>query len=230
MVLPLIGAGISAIANLFGGSQAQKSQEKMAAQNIALQKEFAQSGIRWKVADAKAAGLHPLAALGAGTTSFSPVSIGSPMAGSLSSAGQDISRAMNSMATPNEKSSALEALTLERAGLENELLRTRIRGMRAAGSGPGLPGADKVQPPQLTSSLVHPQLGRVFSSPDFSDAQSYEDRFGEQVGDLYGFENWLHNMLPRHVQNRERQIYEMQRDSPVYRRLWGHPQYDDRSR
>lgn len=41
-------------------------------QNIAYQKEFAQSGIQWRVADAKKAGLHPLAALGANTTSYSP--------------------------------------------------------------------------------------------------------------------------------------------------------------
>lgn len=40
--------------------------------NAALQREFAQHGIQWKVADAQAAGVHPLYALGGGTPSFSP--------------------------------------------------------------------------------------------------------------------------------------------------------------
>ena len=47
-------------------------QKEMNAKNAALQREFAQSGIQWKVADAKKAGLHPLAALGAQTASASP--------------------------------------------------------------------------------------------------------------------------------------------------------------
>ncbi len=38
-----------------------------------MQKEFAQNSIRWRVADAKAAGIHPLYALGASSASFSPI-------------------------------------------------------------------------------------------------------------------------------------------------------------
>lgn len=41
--------------------------------NIQQQREFAQKGIRWRVSDAKKAGIHPLFALGANTASFSPV-------------------------------------------------------------------------------------------------------------------------------------------------------------
>lgn len=41
--------------------------------NIDYQEKFAKEGIQWKVADAKKAGLHPLAALGASTNSFTPV-------------------------------------------------------------------------------------------------------------------------------------------------------------
>lgn len=42
------------------------------AENIAYQKEFAKHGIQWRVEDAKNAGIHPLAAIGAQTTSFTP--------------------------------------------------------------------------------------------------------------------------------------------------------------
>lgn len=123
----IIGGLIGAGASLLGGSNAQKSQEKMAEQNIALQKEFAQSGIQWKVQDAKAAGVHPLAALGATTQSFSPVSIGSPAGESMSQAGQFLGRSIAAASTADQRaSSALAGLTLERAGLENDLLRSQI--------------------------------------------------------------------------------------------------------
>lgn len=42
------------------------------ASNEALQREFAQMGIRWKVDDAKAAGLHPLYALGGSGAAYAP--------------------------------------------------------------------------------------------------------------------------------------------------------------
>ena len=48
---------------------AQKEANK---RNYEMQKEFAQHGIQWKAADAKEAGLHPLAALGAQTSAASP--------------------------------------------------------------------------------------------------------------------------------------------------------------
>lgn len=43
-----------------------------ASRNADLQREFAQYGIRWRVEDAKAAGLHPMYALTGGGAAFSP--------------------------------------------------------------------------------------------------------------------------------------------------------------
>lgn len=51
-------------------------QMQLARENMALQKEFAQKGIQWRVADAAAAGLSPLVAAGASEPGFSPVSAG----------------------------------------------------------------------------------------------------------------------------------------------------------
>lgn len=136
----LEAALISAGANLIGGLMGQSAQSKaadaqreMAERNIALQKEFAQSGIQWKVADAKAAGIHPLYALGANTTSFSPVSVGSPsgspLGDAISRSGQDLSRAV--AAGSNSITRAATALSLENQGLQNELLRSQIRKLNA---------------------------------------------------------------------------------------------------
>lgn len=48
-----------------GGIFDSISDSKTAKENIKLQKQFAQTGIQWKVADAKKAGIHPVYALGA---------------------------------------------------------------------------------------------------------------------------------------------------------------------
>lgn len=140
----MLGSIISAVGNLAGGIISGNKQEKMAKQNIQLQKDFAQQGIRWKVADAKAAGLHPLAALGAQTTSFSPVSIGGNDIGTgLAAAGQDISRGINATRTAGERLDAygktIQDLNVQRLGLENQLLASQIAKINQAGSPPPLP-------------------------------------------------------------------------------------------
>lgn len=141
-----LGSIISAGASLLGGLFGQKSQEKNAERNIQLQKDFAQQGIRWKVEDAKAAGIHPLYALGANTTSFSPVSIGNDLATGISNAGQDVARAVDATRTHGERNAAVaktvQDLSLRRMGLENELLSAQIAKVRQAGQPPARPAAD----------------------------------------------------------------------------------------
>lgn len=120
----MLGGLLSAAASIAGGLMQRQGQKD----NVKLQKEFAQSGIQWKVEDAKKAGIHPLYALGAQTNSFAPQSVGDM---GISAAGQDIGRAIT--ATSSQGSDAVaEKLSLERAGLENELLRTQIQGSKLA--------------------------------------------------------------------------------------------------
>lgn len=151
----LIGAGASLLGNLLNkGSQDSYNAQQMqlAQQNIQLQKDFAQHGIQWKVEDAKAAGLHPLAALGAQTSSFSPVSVGGEAPKmDFSSMGQDLSRAAKAMAGAQAREAVDEAqarkLGLEKASLENDILRAELASKvnttgRASGQlGPPMPVA-----------------------------------------------------------------------------------------
>lgn len=62
----------AAAAALAGSVIGADSQHKANRANLRFQREFAQHGIQWRVADAKAAGLHPLYALGAQVPQFSP--------------------------------------------------------------------------------------------------------------------------------------------------------------
>lgn len=145
----LLSGGSSIIGNLIGSSnvnQNNATQMAIAQQNIALQKEFAQHGIQWKVEDAKAAGLHPLAALGAQTSSFSPVSVGTEAhQPDLSQLGQDLSRAFKASASQEarEEADAEKARKLDLAGkqLDNVAKADAITSRRASQIGPPMPTA-----------------------------------------------------------------------------------------
>lgn len=80
----------------------ENSQAQMAAQ-----REFAQHGIRWRVDDAKAAGIHPLYAMGASIPAYNPspinIQANNSMGNALASAGQDISRAVQAKTTQQER-------------------------------------------------------------------------------------------------------------------------------
>lgn len=199
------GGVAGAAASYFGGEKNRETQLQIARENIAAQREFAQQGVRWKVSDAMAAGIHPLAALGASTIGFSPVSVGD-VGGGLAAAGQDIGRAVRAMQSLGEKEKddveSLKKLALDKAGLENDLLRTQIRRLNAPGTGPGMPTvgkkADSIVGKTVTAGAPvkeddikqkkedYPatQIGRPYGFPvrhnvHFGDAQSFEDRYGD---------------------------------------------------
>lgn len=185
----MLGALLGAVGGLAGGLLNKSAADDQAD----LQKDFAKKGIQWKVADATKAGLHPLAALGANTLSYSPVQIGD-MAGPLSDMGQNIGRAVEATQNGTERAAGkLGLLQLERAGLENDLLRTQIasentklRGqlgppMPTDGNvGQLVPGLipSKPVPPQQTTGLNMFGKGSP-TNPNFSDAQTIEDRYGD---------------------------------------------------
>jgi len=125
MLPAIIGAG----ASLLGGLLSNKANEKANAQaqenalrQEALQKEFAQSGIQWKVGDAKAAGIHPLYALGANTVSYSPSTVGATPNNFdfLGDVGQNVGRAIQAT---QSNPARIQALQLTAAQLQNEGLK-----------------------------------------------------------------------------------------------------------
>lgn len=97
---PIIGGIFGREAEEDRAHSAQQQQE----QNTALQREFAQHGIRWRVEDAKAAGLHPLYAIGGSGASYSPnpVVVGSGSS-AMAEMGQNVTRAALAAADPHER-------------------------------------------------------------------------------------------------------------------------------
>lgn len=149
----MLGSIIGAGASILGGILGSNSAKKTAQMNIKHQREFAQHGVRWKVADAKAAGIHPLYALGASTVPFSPVS-GYTGDYGVSEAGQNIGRAIDAGSTRSERNTSFSrtanALTLERMGLQNDILKAELASKAAvigqAGRAPPKPIANATAP------------------------------------------------------------------------------------
>lgn len=133
-----------------------------------LQREFAQNGVQWRVNDAKASGIHPLAALGMQGPASTPIAItggsasgsvptaapesapplspyagNNSIAGAMGSFGQDISRAITATATEHERltgvQSVANALSLENQSLQNQLLAVQIAKTSGAAVGPSMP-------------------------------------------------------------------------------------------
>jgi len=215
-MLPLLGSVISAGASLIGSKMSADASSKAARLNAIaqaneaeaariynermydrslietqkerdLQREFAQTGIQWRSADAKAAGIHPLAALGAQVHSYSPVSISAPptmpranvspysgasMGSGLAAAGQDISRGLHATRTEVQRDAAyaktIQDLGMQRMGLENELLASQIRKVNQPSTPPPFPtGGTRLLDGQGNSPLVKDDpMKRTASVPD----------------------------------------------------------------
>lgn len=206
----MLGSLISAGASLLGGWLGRSSQEEQAARNAALQREFAQSSIQWRVADAKKAGIHPLYALGA--PSISPaVSVGGdPLAAGIAQAGQDIGRAVGTGMTPQEKLSAVSQvetaqtlaankLRLDNMWLQNQLLRSRLALLQQPGTPPGIafPVPEKGKPDERPPLMFRGE--RWDTNPGSSPAKAFEDQYGDEgVGTVAGMvlagDDFFHNM------------------------------------
>lgn len=104
---------IGAASDLIGGHLNREAQEDANLANANLQRELAQSGITWRVQDAKRAGLHPLFALGAAGAQASP-SFQVMADDSFSRAGQNLSRAATAFSAD-----------------ERELVAARLEGIKA---------------------------------------------------------------------------------------------------
>lgn len=196
MLGAVISGGLSALGGFMGMEGAKDvnaTNAAIAERNIALQREFAQSGIQWRVKDAAKAGVHPLYALGASTTSFSPVSVGAvneaaPMANALVGMGQDVSRAAAAYRGPGARLEAVQTahqvaangLQLENMKLQNDLLRSRLAVMNQPGTPPGV----AFGVPENKKTEERPPLmvfgQRWDTNPNTSPMKAWEDQYGDE--------------------------------------------------
>jgi len=158
--------------NFLGASKDRKMQEK-----------FAKKGLRWRVNDGLAAGIHPLAAIGFNGPSFNPVH--QNLGAGLENVGQNIDRAIAAKADAPARAVAARAsqLALENAGLQNKMLEAQIADIHRswlrpqAGQPPAAPGGRVAQ-------LIAGQADTgVVTEPTMYE--EFEKLYGEPA-DLYG--------------------------------------------
>lgn len=189
---PLIGAAGSLLGGLFG----QSAQNRNAERNIALQKQFAQEGIQWKVEDAKKAGVHPLYALGANTTSYQPVSVGDSIGPALADMGQDLGRAVTATRGPDDRmyDAKVKALDLQHMELRNELMASEIARNYQPSVGPGIPVNATGRPPV---TIDDPLFGSV-RMPGGLTADELQGQIGE-LGDWMTGARYIESWLRAHT-------------------------------
>lgn len=212
MPIPGIGGIASAVGSIVGGNKEldfakgqQKISKKWARKNFRYQKKAAKKSVRWKTADVIKAGekygIHPLALLGMQTHSPSAIHMGGTatpnLAAAYSAAGQGIGSALDAY-SPSEirnrkQSEAIGQMSLERASLENDLLRARIaseiRLTHQPGSGRGVGGSshqDTSSPSQKNVRKIDLpfDLGQVDASN--SPAEDVEREYADIVSNIYG--------------------------------------------
>lgn len=159
--------------------------------NYNAQKEFAQNGLRWKVEDAKAAGLHPLFAVGASGASYSPVNAQSyyenekaGLANSLSNMGQSIGRAVSAKETRQERiqkqlqEDQLFDLDVRQKEADIALTNARISALAAERQ-------QQVPPMANTSKSDIPDIGTWVRLPNnnfvYLPSNDYMDYFSEKT-------------------------------------------------
>lgn len=176
-MLGFLGGLAGSAANLIGGLFGQSNQEKINQQNLAAAQYQATHAIQERVADARAAGINPLAALG---SSFQPtpgVAVGSDaLPAAMGNMGQNLSRAASAFQDSQSREQKLKEDLLQaqidqtNATTAGEMLRnSKMAAVAAPGSPPPMP--------------VNVPLPR--SAPHSADTlplfQDYRDRLGNRV-------------------------------------------------
>lgn len=167
----LIGAGSSLVSSLLGGGNNHAGRDQRQAISFANR-----SAITDKVAAAKEAGISPLYALGAPviSTTSQVGDTGSSLGSTIASMGADVSRAV--AASQSDVERKIQALTLDKAALENDYLREQIASVRARTAreaGPAYPVIPVTSNPLpgmngVSLGVQYPGLGNKAEN-DYSD-------------------------------------------------------------
>lgn len=199
----LLGGPVGAIAgasigNAYDSSKATDKQNALAQsqydQNVALQKEFAQNSMQWRVDDAKKAGLHPMAALGIQGSSFTPLqTIGyaqdnsaSNLMNAISDMGQSVNYA-STKAKDNQQQQVAVRLAQEGVELQNEGLRLdneykRWQLLQAMETGTSQALRSPSAPPTAENNLISGQGDSPFMDKPIVQDGWLLDEKGRKVG------------------------------------------------
>jgi len=155
-IAPGIGTVIGAGLGLLGGALGNMYNKESAETSYDRQKEALQHSVRWRVADAKAAGIHPLYALGQAPMQMAPMAFEDKLGPAIADAGQNIQNVIARQQTPQERAREfieyeVAASTINRNDAEASLFRTQASrimqsGQQGTGTGLGIQSEDGQSP------------------------------------------------------------------------------------
>lgn len=166
-----------------------------------------------------------LGAIGLHRSEVAPISMSPSYVGdtslpaSMANMGQDIGRAVSAKMGPQERVNAtLGALQIERAQLENDVLRQQLRSHSAAGTPPGIAGATvvpgagdapviEITPPTRTPYVTRGDGSFMKTSP-MMDAQVAENRYGDALQEAFGLRAFLEDFFPAQINWFDSQVYD----------------------
>jgi len=188
--LPAAGAALGqmAVNKIFGGgsSGAAKEARHYAWEQQQMAKENFYSGIQVRLADAKKAGVHALAALG-----FNPANTAGPNISASSDSGgsglsgevgSSLGRAVSSLFNKDERMQAkrLTDIQLEGAELDNAYKRAQLALLTQQGSQPGLPAV-------RSADSAFPHAGDIGQIEDVPTERMGYDGSAREAGPLSGY-------------------------------------------
>lgn len=212
---PLITSALITTGGSFlGGLMSDNAAQGMTADDREFQREMWRRGVRFseraegrarrdaryamshalrlRVQDAKAAGIHPLAALGAQMNLMAPSGGGVPSVSGGSGVPRDgkgravqmAALEVGRMIADREESESRTDLNKAQAAMLKAELDLKNPGRPPHGS---VPDGHEVNPPKFTPEMN--VLGKRIRTAPTTDAQTYEDRYGELGGSLLGLTN-----------------------------------------
>lgn len=184
----VIGAGLgSAIGGGIDDNRANKTAEgyynknmDFAQRQFQFQQDYIKNSAQWRVEDAKKAGLHPMAALGMSTPSFSPISAPSaPEYASSNSVdpmefGQNLNYAATKAKTAQQQQQMAD-LTLRGMELDNEYKQAQIDLMKVDALASSIASNQAVNSPPSPQVNLQEPTG-LPSNPKIAPAGTYVDK------------------------------------------------------
>lgn len=171
-------------------NSARSDQMAIAERNFAFQDALAKQGVRWRVEDAEAAGLHPLAALGMMPQGSSPVSVMSDFGGNRTSSsgnafrafsnmGQNLMRAAQAGATADER--MLNQANVDKVRAETDYMKAMTAESLKRASMPGNPPLpDPYSGVSGGDVRVVPNMHQVMRGPNGYEVQ-WSDEYGRSM-------------------------------------------------
>lgn len=161
--LNFLSNGINAGLQAWQNKKNKQHDINMFDNSLSAQKEFAQNGISWRVNDARNAGIHPLAALGANVSSGPTMAVGNP--GTAPQLGK------------------FDYLAVQNAKLQNDLLKAQIANL----NGQTFRNTTEVASPRVASLTDMPGQSGSLTQANRGALQSKVAGYHEKPQDLYAF-------------------------------------------